>query len=40
MELGEIQVKIEILKFDEKMMGPLPDLSTDYLTLIVESVKI
>ena len=38
--LGEIPVKTEILKFDEKMMGPLPDLSTDYLTLIVESVKI
>jgi len=30
----------EILKFDEKMMGPLTELLTDYLTLVAQSVKV
>ena len=38
--VGDTPVKTAILKFDEKMMGPLPDLSTDYLTLVVESLKL
>ena len=32
-------MKTEILNFGEKMMGPLPELLTDYLTLVAESVK-
>ena len=37
--VGETPVKTEILNFAEKMMGPLPELLTDYLTMVAEFVK-